>query len=379
MENILNKTELNELLEAPVNRLTAGAKAGNNIVIGYTCRYVPEALLSVKGLVPVFLKPISYVNTSVADGYLSSVNCSYCRCLLETALDFQFEDIDGYVFTASCDHLRRVYDNLSYSFKPRFIEILDLPHKCEKEHIEWYADELKSLAQKLESEFSIEMSEEAIVNSISQYNDFQILLQKLSDLRKSTVPKISGTDFHRLYLLSLTSPKTSLKPTVEHFIQQAENAPNTTKTARPRIMLLGSRLEDNGFISKIESLGSHVVADRFCGGSLPGLNIIQTKDNESVFTSLARHSFENTNCPRMMDEFNARISFIKQVITDYKVDAVIMETMKFCDIWGVESVALVHALKELEIPLLKLEREYSTSGSGQLETRVQAFLESIDK
>jgi benzoyl-CoA reductase/2-hydroxyglutaryl-CoA dehydratase subunit BcrC/BadD/HgdB len=38
---------------------------------------------------------------------------------------------------------------------------------------------------------------------------------------------------------------------------------------------------------------------------------------------------------------------------------------------------LVDRLREDGIPLLDLEREYSTSGSGQIGTRVQAFLEMI--
>jgi benzoyl-CoA reductase/2-hydroxyglutaryl-CoA dehydratase subunit BcrC/BadD/HgdB len=33
---------------------------------------------------------------------------------------------------------------------------------------------------------------------------------------------------------------------------------------------------------------------------------------------------------------------------------------------------------ELGIPVLKLEREHALAGSGQLRTRMQAFLESLD-
>ena len=36
-------------------------------------------------------------------------------------------------------------------------------------------------------------------------------------------------------------------------------------------------------------------------------------------------------------------------------------------------------LQEEEIPFLPLEREYVTSGTGQLKTRVQAFIESMGK
>ncbi len=36
-------------------------------------------------------------------------------------------------------------------------------------------------------------------------------------------------------------------------------------------------------------------------------------------------------------------------------------------------------LQEEGIPFLKVEREYVTSGTGQLKTRVQAFIEAMGK
>jgi benzoyl-CoA reductase/2-hydroxyglutaryl-CoA dehydratase subunit BcrC/BadD/HgdB len=47
--------------------------------------------------------------------------------------------------------------------------------------------------------------------------------------------------------------------------------------------------------------------------------------------------------------------------------------------WQVEQFMLTMDLQEEEIPFLTLEREYVTSGTGQLKTRVQAFIESMGK
>jgi benzoyl-CoA reductase/2-hydroxyglutaryl-CoA dehydratase subunit BcrC/BadD/HgdB len=40
---------------------------------------------------------------------------------------------------------------------------------------------------------------------------------------------------------------------------------------------------------------------------------------------------------------------------------------------------MVKALRELRVPVLRVEREYSMTGEGQLRTRIQAFLESMGK
>jgi benzoyl-CoA reductase/2-hydroxyglutaryl-CoA dehydratase subunit BcrC/BadD/HgdB len=58
---------------------------------------------------------------------------------------------------------------------------------------------------------------------------------------------------------------------------------------------------------------------------------------------------------------------------------VVLEIIKFCDLWGVDSMSLVSALRKEGIPVLKLEREYRTGGESQLYTRVQAFIESMGK
>jgi benzoyl-CoA reductase/2-hydroxyglutaryl-CoA dehydratase subunit BcrC/BadD/HgdB len=51
----------------------------------------------------------------------------------------------------------------------------------------------------------------------------------------------------------------------------------------------------------------------------------------------------------------------------------------FCDISGYEQFLLGSDFKEDGIPYLQLDREYMLGGVGQMRTRVQAFLESIEE
>ena len=65
------------------------------------------------------------------------------------------------------------------------------------------------------------------------------------------------------------------------------------------------------------------------------------------------------------------------VVEKFKVDGVVFELMKFCDVWGAVSLLLRRHMREAGIPFLLLEREYLLSSVGQLRTRIQAFLETI--
>jgi benzoyl-CoA reductase/2-hydroxyglutaryl-CoA dehydratase subunit BcrC/BadD/HgdB len=65
------------------------------------------------------------------------------------------------------------------------------------------------------------------------------------------------------------------------------------------------------------------------------------------------------------------------MIRHWRVDGIVCARLKFCDHWAGFRKLLTDTLPEEGVPVLDLEREYATTGSGQIRTRVQAFLEMI--
>ena len=84
-----------ELLESPQNRLVEQAAKDGRIPIGYSCSFVPEALLMAGKLFPVRLHAPGLAGTEIADNYLSSFVCSYARGLLEFAMGGRFDLLQG--------------------------------------------------------------------------------------------------------------------------------------------------------------------------------------------------------------------------------------------------------------------------------------------
>ncbi len=74
-------------------------------------------------------------------------------------------------------------------------------------------------------------------------------------------------------------------------------------------------------------------------------------------------------CMRMTD-----ITGRKQLVNDPHLRGVIYPTVKFCDYYGFEYSQL---RRQLTVPLLKLESDYTIQSSGQLRTRLEAFAERI--
>ena len=366
-----------ELVDLPVSRLVDQAQEEGRRALGYTCSYVPEALLNVEGLCGVRMRAPGVSGTPMADTYLSSVICSYTRSLLEFALEGTFDSLDGWVFVASCDHMRRLYDNLEYLLKPGFIHILDAPHKKGEAAEKWMAEELAALAEKISTAFGVDPGAAAVNRAVALQNRYLDVMRELSEMRREKNPPISGSAFSTLMVTTLAAPKDLVIEPLEALAAELRKAPGIDDY-RARIILAGGQCDDPGYVGVIEATGGLVVADRTCTGSIPALAPIPVNEANPL-AALAARSLSNVSCPRMMEEFKTRVSEILTAVKDFQADGVVIQTLKFCDTWGVEAAPIVSAIREAGVPVLRLEREYALTSQGQLQTRIQAFLESMGK
>ena len=157
--------------------------------------------------------------------------------------------------------------------------------------------------------------------------------------------------------------------------------PDEKPTFRCKVVLSGSENDDPEFTKLIEGCGALVVADRHCYGSLPGREEIVVKEGQSPLEAVARHYLQTSQCARFMpqDEMRARKQYLADVVKEYKADGLIVESMKFCEYWSYErTIDTVVMPRDFGIPVCSIEKEYINGASGQLRTRFQAFVESIE-
>jgi len=164
---------------------------------------------------------------------------------------------------------------------------------------------------------------------------------------------------------------------LKEFLADAKNRKPYTEQ-RARLMIIGSALDDPGYLKIVEDKGGIFVADALCFGTraFPGQLEV---DNKDVLGSIAKYYLERLVCPRMMDDRATLHEYIINTAKEYKVDGIIYEKMQYCECWGGESVLLEDELKEAGIPLLTVEREEHLANAGQLAIRAEAFIEMIEK
>ena len=123
------------------------------------------------------------------------------------------------------------------------------------------------------------------------------------------------------------------------------------------------------------------MVDRFCFGSTPGREVIELNDTDDVLSQICLHYMKSSQCPRYMQDEKVmeRRNLVDRLAREYKADGIIYESMKYCDYWAFERALVSHVMnEEYHWPVLSIDRLYVTGTSGQLRTRCQAFVESLE-
>lgn len=350
-------------------------KAGQRKILGYFCSYVPEELISAAGLLPVRVRAPGCTDSPIGDAYMSSTTCGFTRAVLELASRKEYPFLDGIVGYNSCDQVRRLFDNLRFKSPFPYNYFLSVPATFNEVTLEWFQHELQKFKNDLKKNFSADLSDENIQQAIKLHNETRNLLRRLHELRKKKSPPVTGSEMMEVALSAVTMPKSEFNVLLPVFLKDAENGEGN-KEYKARIMVVGSLLDDPGYMNLIEDLGGIVVTDSLCFGTRYFVDPVDEKTDP--FEALARRYLSKVSCPRMATGHAERMKFIKDQIDQFQVDGVVIQRMKFCPLWWGESYMLIQDLKKEGIPCLELEKEYVTSGIGAMKTRIQAFLETLE-
>ena len=345
-------------------------------VIGLLCSYIPEELIFAAGLLPIRMRATGSFDTTLGDIYLCDNNCSFARHCLNVALSGGYDFLDGVAIYDSCDHIRRLYDVWQRKLSTPFQHYLNIPRTSGEAQVEWYRDELAIFKRSLEEHFGVEISDERLWEAIRIHNETRDLQHQLYALRKGESPHITGAEALSIIIAGTAMPKDQYNMMLKELLDTIGNQCGHSEY-KSRLMIIGGILDDPAYVRIFEDLGGLVVTDLLCFGTRSFWQSVDETAREPL-EALARYNLcDRIPCARMVGEYSRTLDFIKDMVATYKVDGVVFELMKFCDVWGAVSLLLRRDMREAGIPFLVLEKEYLLSGVGQLKTRIQAFLETI--
>lgn len=387
MKDLKHLYYFEKLLDDANNELVRKASSEGLKCVGSVCYQIPEVLLNLDGLFAVRLRAPRTGSMEMGTYYMTSFLCEYTRALLERALEGGYQFLDCLIAPDGCTMINRCVENMQLlKTMPKedfFYEYLEVPMKADDNGLSLYVSECrKKVLESLHNHFGTDISDDALRRSVERHNKLCRIITALGEFRKMDNPPITGYEFHILTMASYVCPHHLIIDKLEETLEEVKNRVVDPKPKyRARVVVVGSEIDDVDMIKLIEDSGALVVADRFCFGSLPGREEIILNDDEDVLTQICRHYMQACMCPRHMNmaKFHRRKEYVNELAIKYHADGIIYEQMKFCDPWAYERVTGSFKLREeYKYPVLTIDRPYAVGSSGQIRTRVQAFVESIE-
>ena len=380
-----------DLLQDANNALVQAACAEGRHALAYNCSYIPEVLLDVEGCFSVRLRAPRCTNPDLATYYMTNRSCPYSKSILERAFEGGYNFIDALLGQECCTTMNRMEQYFDYcKLIPKekfFTSFIDMPLKKTAWHAGYFRRQIEQkIIEPLGRVYGVDFSEEKLRAAIEQHNEVCRIITEIGDMRKLPNPPVTGYEFHVIQLVSLTCPKDLILPYLRETLEEIKSRePEPKFPFRARVMVAGSEIDDPDFTKLLEGCGAYVVADRFCFGSIPGREEIIVKPDEDILQAIADHYIQTNQCPRSMGPENvvARKQFLYKIAQEYGAEGVIVENMKFCEYWGYERAQAAQWMRDGfslpgTLPVCQIEKDYTNAATGQLRTRFQAFVESLE-
>ena len=375
------------LLDNADNELVEQAKAEGGLAVGYTCYHMPEPLLNVGNCFSVRLRAPRTGSLDIATYYMSNYTCEFARALVERGIEGGYQFLDALAGVDACSMMNRAMEHfeiLQMNSKPDFfVTHCDIPYKIEDYTLESYVKQMRlRVLDRLTEVYGTDTSDAAIRKAVEEHNEVCRIISEIGELRKAENPVVTGYEFHILNLVSFTCPKRLILPYLRETLEEIKNRePDEKSPFRARVAIVGSEIDDPNLTKLIESCGALVVSDRYCFGSTPGREVIELREDEDALTQVCLHIMQHSECARYIadDKVLQRRETADRLAREYHADGIIYEQMKYCDYWGFERALVSHIMAdEYGWPVLSIDRLYNNGNSGQLRTRVQAFVESLE-
>ena len=389
MRDLKHLIYFENLLQEANNALVAQAKSDGKICVAYTCENVPEPLLNLGDCVSIRLTAPHTGSMDIATYYMTNLLCEPSRALLERAVEGGFNFADCVITPDGCTMMNRAVENMELLHtmgqgNPKFFhEYMEIAFKNTESDVDLSVLQCTNhVLRPLHEKYGVDISDAAIREAVARHNKLCRLIREIGEFRKGDRPRITGYEFHVLCLATYVCPKYLVIDKLEETLEELKTREPDEKPWRARLLVVGSEMDDSGMIKLIEEQGALVCCDRFCFGSYPGRVEIALNDEEDALRQVCRHYIRNCQCPRMMNQEKVygRKQYVAEIAKEYGADGIIYEQVKFCDPWAYERT-LGSSMLNLDYgyPVLSVDRPYNiASSSGQMRTRVQAFVESIE-
>ncbi|MGN0332440.1 MAG: double-cubane-cluster-containing anaerobic reductase [Lachnospiraceae bacterium] len=351
-------------------------------LVGMFCSYTPLELfdaagVSVVGLCGTSNEPIADAEKVLPKNLCPLIKSSYGFAYTEKCPYTYF--CDFIVGETTCDGKKKMFELLN-DIKETYV--LHLPQSQKRAYAKdiWY-EEVKLLKEYMEKRYNIEITDEKLREAARKRNELRKTQLELYSLQGLTPPALKATEVmstlaQGMFNFGVDAQHASYKAKVDAAKAAYEAGERPVSEKAKRILLTGC--PSTGVIQKvgmtIEKNGGVIVCLDDCGGERTTKMLVD-ENADDILRAISDRYLE-IHCS-VMTTNEGRIENTKEMCKKYNVDGVVEMVLQACHTFNVESTLMKDMCEEEGIPYMKLETDYSTTDSGQIETRLAAFLEML--
>ena len=353
------------------------AKAKGKGIVGIMCEYAPRELIMAADAVPVCLCGGSAEMIPPAEEHLPANLCPLIKSTygyhVRKANPF-VEMADLIVAETTCDGKKKMYELMGLT---RPVYIMELPQKPDDgDAMTHWVSEIRKLRAKLEESFDVEITDEKIRQAIRTMNRERTLRRELAELMKSESPPLTGRQ-----LLDFKSSISGIDADFEQYTEAIKLLKNrkagSGTNSAVRVLMTGVPMVHGAerVLDIIESHGGLVVCMDNCTGLKPILEDVDETADDPILALAEKYL--RLPCS-VMTKNDQRMEVLRELSTQYHPECIIELIWQACLTYDVEAYLVKElAEKELGIPYLRIETDYSPSDSARIGLRVEALFETV--
>ena len=350
-------------------------------VAGTFCTFTPQEILAAAGISPVSLCGMSEETIPAAEAHLPKNMCP----LIKSSYGFAVSDKCPYTYFSdiivgetTCDGKKKMYELLG---RMKDVYLLHLPQGDREHALEQWTEEVQRFRRFLEERFGEEISDEAICKAARLRNRERACRRRLLELQKSDPPASTGYAIYKAlegagFYFDVNEVCKELTRLADSLEADYAAGKRLAAPGAKRILVTGCPI--GGVLEKtvkaIEAAGGVVVCFENCTGIKAMLDDVDA-DAPDIVAAVAE-KYLKIGCAVMTPD-KRRMDLLHRLVPEYRVDGVVEIDLQACTAYAVESYTVRGLMEEWNVPYMAIETDYSASDSGQLTTRLEAFLEML--
>ncbi|MFA7056628.1 MAG: double-cubane-cluster-containing anaerobic reductase [Candidatus Cloacimonadales bacterium] len=361
-----------------IQELVEARKEGKKI-IGSFCVYVPEEIILALDAISIGLCSGAELAFEEAEKYVPRNTCA----LIKSAIGFNLAKVCPYIEVSdlvvgenTCDGKKKAYESIKDLVND--FHLMDLPQTKNSDSMKFFKTEIRRFIAKLEELTGKKLTFEKLQAAIKKVNKKRQAVARLNILRRNPNCPISGLDALLINQIYFNDDIDRFTGKVNELCDELEKKLETKQSGK-RILVSGCPMAIPNWKlpAIVEQNGGHIIGEELCTGERGSFHLTaEDADTLEAQIDQIAERYMKIECA-VFTPNEDRLERIKEMAKIYKADGVLLYNLQFCQPYQHESISIEKELENLNIPVLNIDTDYSMEDSGQLSTRIEAFIERL--